>query len=257
MPWFSLKPVPPTDGLDPGGQEIRVVGTGFNENQGIYISVCVDNGPGELPTPCLGGIDTEGASGSAAWISSNPPSYAEGLTTPYGPGGSFDVTLFVVASDPKVEIDCFATPCAVVTRSDHTATEDRSQDTITPLSFAEPGSVPTASPTSPDEQPGSTPTASEEAPTASATDDAEPTTADDLTPTTEGVATGETDAADDTDDTDDTDEGGFSPALWAGVAVAIGAGVVAAFVIFRRSAQDQNAASGDPQNPSTEKGTTQ
>jgi hypothetical protein len=125
-----------TEDLDPAGQAIVVRGSGFDDSQGIYVAVCVDNGPGELPSPCIGGVDTTGEAQSSAWISSNPPSYGEGVATPYGPGGSFEVTLWVVAEDPIAKIDCRKVPCAVVTRADHTATADRSQDTRTPVTFA-------------------------------------------------------------------------------------------------------------------------
>ena len=43
--------VSPAADLDPAGETITVSGSGFNEEQGIYVSVCVDNGPGQLPTP--------------------------------------------------------------------------------------------------------------------------------------------------------------------------------------------------------------
>ena len=36
--------------------------------------------------------------GGTVWVSSNPPIYATGLTTPYGPGGTFDVQLKVEAA---------------------------------------------------------------------------------------------------------------------------------------------------------------
>ena len=124
-----------TDDLDPAGQVITVTGTGFDEEQGIYVSVCVDNGPGQLPTPCLGGVDTTGGTGSSVWVSSNPPPYAEGMTIPYGPGGSFEVTIFATGGDAELGIDCAVVTCSLVTRSDHTATDDRSQDTRTPLTF--------------------------------------------------------------------------------------------------------------------------
>ena len=130
-----------TEDLAATGQQVVVSGHGFDEAKGIYVAVCVDNGPGVLPSPCIGGVPTadDAATGgvvSSAWISSNPPSYAAGLTTPYGPGGSFTVTLLVVARDPVSGVDCTVVRCAVVTRADHTRTDDRSQDTRTPLTFS-------------------------------------------------------------------------------------------------------------------------
>lgn len=125
-------------GLDPAGDTITVSGSGFDINKGIYVAVCVDNGPGQVPTPCLGGADTSGGSGGSKWISSNPPSYGQGLATPYGPGGTFTVTLSVVAVDPVTGTDCTKVQCAAVTRADHTRTSDRSQDTRVPLVFGLP-----------------------------------------------------------------------------------------------------------------------
>ncbi len=136
-----------TTGLNPGGDTITVTGNGFDVNKGIYVAVCVDNGPGQVPTPCLGGVDTSGGSGGSAWISSNPPSYGTGLAVPYGPGGSFSVTLPVTAVDPVTGTDCRVVVCAAVTRSDHTRTADRSQDTRVPLSFGEPAPPPAPEPT--------------------------------------------------------------------------------------------------------------
>ena len=133
-------------GLDPAGESITVSGSGFDVTKGIYVAVCVDNGPGQVPTPCLGGVDTSGSGGGSAWISSNPPSYGKGLATPYGPGGSFTVTLSVVASDPVTGTDCGKVQCAVVTRADHTRTSDRSQDARVRLTFGQPP-PPKATPT--------------------------------------------------------------------------------------------------------------
>ncbi|WP_460393470.1 hypothetical protein [Actinophytocola sediminis] len=133
-------------GLNPSGDTITVTGSGFDVHKGIYVAVCVDNGPGQVPTPCLGGVDTGGAGGGSAWISSNPPSYGAGLATPYGQGGSFSVTLSVVAVDPVTGTDCRAVACAAVTRADHTRTADRGQDTRVALSFAAPAPKPKPAP---------------------------------------------------------------------------------------------------------------
>jgi len=67
-----------SSGLNPAGDRITVSGSGFDVTKGIYVAVCVDNGPGQVPTPCLGGADQSGGSGGSAWISSNPPSYGQG-----------------------------------------------------------------------------------------------------------------------------------------------------------------------------------
>jgi hypothetical protein len=73
--------------LDPAGEVVTVTGSGYDDSKGIYVSFCVLPPPGQKPTPCAGGIDLTGSGGSTIWISSDPPAYAKGLTTPFGPGG--------------------------------------------------------------------------------------------------------------------------------------------------------------------------
>ncbi|NDL57782.1 hypothetical protein F7O44_11915 [Phytoactinopolyspora sp. XMNu-373] len=135
-----------TSGLDPEGETITVSGSGFDLSKGIYVALCVDNGAGQAPTPCLGGVDMEGSSGSSAWISSNPPSYGEGLAEPFdevGGQGSFSVQLTVAASDEFTDcLDPSVAPngCVVGTRADHTRTGDRSADVRIPVTFGGSGS---------------------------------------------------------------------------------------------------------------------
>lgn len=126
--------VTPSSGLPENGAVVTVAGTGFDTAAGIYVAVCVDNGPGVKPSPCIGGVDTTGA-GGATWISDSPPSYAEGLTQPYGPGGSFTLTLPVPMVDPVTGTDCRVVTCAVTTRYDHLRGEDRGADNVVPLTF--------------------------------------------------------------------------------------------------------------------------
>lgn len=132
-------------GLAVEGQQVRVTGSGYDRSKGIYVAFCVDNGPDRVPTPCGGGADTEGNSGGSVWISDLPPAYGTGLARPYGDGGSFDVTITVRAQLDE-ETDCRVVRCAVVTRNDHTRSDDRSQDLVVPVSFATQGRTPTAAP---------------------------------------------------------------------------------------------------------------
>ncbi|WFE30428.1 hypothetical protein O7623_15110 [Solwaraspora sp. WMMD791] len=123
-----------SSGISRSGQTVTVTGTGYDTAKGIYVGYCVDNGDGQLPTPCGGGVDTSGTGGSSHWISSNPPSYGEGLAVPYGAGGSFQVAIPLTT---KIgDVDCTVRTCAVVTRADHTRSSDRSQDVRIPISFA-------------------------------------------------------------------------------------------------------------------------
>jgi hypothetical protein len=123
-----------TKGLARAGQTVTVSGSGYDVTKGIYVAFCQDNGAGVLPSPCGGGADMTGSSGGSAWISSHPPSYGEGLATPYGSGGSFRVSIRV--SQMIGDVDCTVRACAIVTRNDHTRTSDRSQDVRVPVRFA-------------------------------------------------------------------------------------------------------------------------
>ncbi|AXH93104.1 hypothetical protein ACFWDZ_15590 [Micromonospora aurantiaca] len=126
--------VTPSTDLSRSGATVSVSGRGYDVDKGIYVAYCVDNGPGVAATPCGGGADTTGSLGASQWISSNPPAYAEGLPKPYGPGGSFSVTVKVT---PTIgDVDCTVRRCAVVTRADHTRASDRSQDVRVPVTFA-------------------------------------------------------------------------------------------------------------------------
>ncbi|NEA98231.1 immunoglobulin domain-containing protein [Streptomyces sp. SID13726] len=125
--------VTPVNSLAVTDQKLKVTGSGYDVDKGIYVALCVDNGDGELPTPCIGGVDMSGGSHSSAWISSNPPDYGEELATPYKDGGSFEVELTVDAKDEFT--DCFKAKCVLATRADHTLSGDRSQDVKVPVSF--------------------------------------------------------------------------------------------------------------------------
>ena len=129
-----------TSGLAPGGETVTVTGTGYDTSKGVYVALCDTGsaGPGQAPSPCIGGVDMDGSGGASVWVSSNPPPYGEGLTTPYtgsGTDGGFSVQLEVRASDENTDCASSGTECAVVTRNDHTRSSDRSQDVFVPVSF--------------------------------------------------------------------------------------------------------------------------
>lgn len=141
-------------GLDPNGQSVTVSGAGYDEAKGVYVSLCVVPPPGTTPTPCGGGVDRENTSGASAWISSNPPSYASGVSQPYEPGGAFTVSIDISPSINE-SLDCRQVRCAIVTRNDHTRGSDRSQDLLIPVTFAE-ASTPTTATTAPPAVPSTT-----------------------------------------------------------------------------------------------------
>ncbi|WP_246203341.1 neocarzinostatin apoprotein domain-containing protein [Streptomyces tailanensis] len=128
-----------SSGLNPDGETVTVSGTGYNTEKGIYVAFCVDNGAGKTPTPCVGGVDMSGESGASVWVSSNPPSYGEGLAQPYegsGHKGTFSVKIKVRAKDANTDCTKSGVTCAVITRNDHTRGGDQSQTVRIPVTFA-------------------------------------------------------------------------------------------------------------------------
>lgn len=122
-----------TNGLNPNGTSVTVRGTGFDVSKGVYVIVCSQAAPGPQAT-CIGGVNLDGSAPSSVWVSSNPPNYAIGLTTPFQPDGSFTVDLVVIAKSGA--LDCTVIKCGVVTRSDHLRYTDRTQDVFVPISFS-------------------------------------------------------------------------------------------------------------------------
>src|SRR5690625_6229109 len=67
--------------LEPEGSKVTVSGTGFREDVGIYVALCVIPETGEAPGPCLGGVDMTGESGSSVWVATDPPARSEEHTS--------------------------------------------------------------------------------------------------------------------------------------------------------------------------------
>ena len=121
-----------TTNLNPNGTSVTVRGSGYDISKGVYVIVCTQAAPGAQST-CVGGVNIDGSSPSSVWVSSNPPSYAIGLTTAFQPDGSFNITLLAVAKSG--DLDCTLVKCGVVTRSDHLRYTDRTQDVFVPITF--------------------------------------------------------------------------------------------------------------------------
>ena len=122
-----------TTNLNPNGTSVTVRGSGYDIAKGVYVIVCTQAAPGAQST-CVGGVNIDGSSPSSVWVSSNPPSYAIGLTTDFQADGSFSIVLQVVAKSG--ELDCTLVKCGVVTRSDHLRYTDRTQDVLVPITFS-------------------------------------------------------------------------------------------------------------------------
>jgi len=121
-----------TSGLDGAGTRVIVRGTGYDVSKGVYVIVC-NQAAWTDARRCVGGVNIDGSSPVSEWVSSNPPAYAKGLTVPFANDGSFSVTLLVRATGDA--IDCTKEQCGVVTFSDHTRRDDRSQDVFVPITF--------------------------------------------------------------------------------------------------------------------------
>jgi LPXTG-motif cell wall-anchored protein len=73
------------------------------------------------------------------WVSSNPPSYGEGLAKPYGGSGhkgTFSVQVKVRAKDANTDCTKSGVTCAVITRNDHTRGGDQTQTVRIPVKFS-------------------------------------------------------------------------------------------------------------------------
>jgi hypothetical protein len=131
------------DGLDPDGQTVTVTGSGYDiagfnlATEGMYVALCVDNGA-SAPGPCVGGADLEGDDGASRWITNNAYPGVPHVTI--GADGSFSTTLTLTAADANTDCNDLAPgkTCKVVTRMDHRASGDRSQDVKVAVDFAEP-----------------------------------------------------------------------------------------------------------------------
>lgn len=121
--------------LPSGGSFVTVKGRGFDPRVGVYVGLCVQPRSGQKPSPCGGGVDTDGSTQASAWVSSNPPAYGNNLATRYGPNGSFKVRIYV-SSRISTSIDCRTTRCAITTRADHTRVNDRTWDLVVPVRFS-------------------------------------------------------------------------------------------------------------------------
>jgi hypothetical protein len=125
------------------GQVITVTGKGYDLKTGIYVTFCVIPAKGKRPELC-GPFDITGKNNQSVWVSSNPPIYAVTLVTPFTritkklnfqkvTTGSFRVQ--VPATRMIGTYDCKVVKCAILTRADHTQSDNRKADVIIPVTF--------------------------------------------------------------------------------------------------------------------------
>ncbi len=130
------------------GDRLVVSGSGFDASTGIYVAVCkVPDSVDLKPGPCLGGVpdieaEQTGAEGEVQWAASNWINDdwawrlfgARSFDDP--DAGTFTAYLLLPESSDEF-VDCVVDSCAIYTRNDHTALENRVQDLYLPLSFSE------------------------------------------------------------------------------------------------------------------------
>ncbi|MEU0685473.1 hypothetical protein [Streptomyces uncialis] len=119
------------------GANVTVTGTGYNSWQGVYVGLCAVNGTqgANKPTPCLGGQDEAGTTGASYWVSN----FGGGLlpnSSTFGTGGKFSATIHVKADLGGGNICGDTVDCAIVTRADHTDSNDRKYDVHIPVTFS-------------------------------------------------------------------------------------------------------------------------
>ncbi|WP_436775249.1 WxL domain-containing protein [Yinghuangia sp. YIM S09857] len=125
------------------GQTVTVSGTGFTRTRptgydGIYVGLCVYQGPGQVASPCVGGVDMSGGSGSSLWIGDHVPAYGVGLAKPFNRGaGAFEYELTLKAKDEFTDCTAAGVQCVVSTRADHTSSADRLDDVQIPVTFVD------------------------------------------------------------------------------------------------------------------------
>lgn len=124
------------DTANAAGQNITVTGSGYNTLQGVYVSLCVVDGAqgANKPSPCLGGQDESGTTGASHWVS-NLGGGTLPNTSAFGTGGTFSVQIHVKADLGGGNICGDTVECAIVTRADHTDTNDRKYDVHAPIDF--------------------------------------------------------------------------------------------------------------------------
>jgi len=215
------------------GQPITVSGSGYDVNKGVYVALCMVPPTGMPPSPCAGGQDRSGTGGYSEWISSNPPREGQGLTIPYGPGGSFTITLTAAPNLPN-GLDCYQVRCAIYTRYDHVRTSDRGADVGVPVTFAA-APAPT-DPPPPPEPTTAPPTTEATTTTEAATTTEAPTTTEATTTTTEAETEQDEEISGAPIRSEDDGGGSAAPIVLGIVVVLLLGGAVAGWQLRRRAA---------------------
>lgn len=121
--------------LKSAGDVIKVSGSGFDEDKGYYLTLCVKNQEGVRPAPCVG--QNGHASGNAKWFNSNPNQNFAKFTEPFEENGSFDVNLNVKANNERFSCKDTLQGCVIAVRLDHFYPEDTSADRFASVTFVD------------------------------------------------------------------------------------------------------------------------
>ncbi|MDO7882977.1 hypothetical protein [Antiquaquibacter soli] len=129
------------------GQRLIVSGSGYDSSRGIYVAICViPDDPSVKPGPCVGGVpdqeQTDVAAGTVQYAPSNwiNDDWAWKLfgARSYDDLAAGTFTAYLEVGDPAGDgFDCRVDRCAIYSRNDHTALNDRVQDLYIPIRYAD------------------------------------------------------------------------------------------------------------------------
>src|SRR6478752_659631 len=138
--------VDPTTNLAASNATIKVAGSGFDTDHGLYVAVCVGSGGAPDLTKCVGGAIPD-ANPSKGWAHITKDGRGPGgVLSSWQPGGSFAVTL-ALPSATAGTVNCVTSKCSLYTASDDDSI--RTEDNAVPVTFAAPTSSSSPPPTPP------------------------------------------------------------------------------------------------------------
>ncbi|GAB2612656.1 hypothetical protein [Kribbella endophytica] len=125
-------------GLAAAGETITVTGSGYSASQGYYVALCAvpsDYSYGTKPSPCAGGDGQGGTTvGPSAWVTNNP--LGGSASYPIATNGTFTAQIRIAEINNGLDCSDPDLTCAIVSRRDHFAANDRTGDVYIPVSFS-------------------------------------------------------------------------------------------------------------------------
>ncbi|MEV6287522.1 hypothetical protein [Kribbella sp. NPDC051770] len=124
--------------LAAAGETITVTGSGYSPSQGYYVALCAvpsDYSYGTKPSPCAGGDGQGGTTvGPSAWVTNSP--LGGSASYPIAANGTFTAQIRIAETNSGLDCSDPDITCAIVSRRDHFAANDRSGDVYIPVSFS-------------------------------------------------------------------------------------------------------------------------